>query len=103
MTDTKWWGDDPYWTKALDDINQAREDGGKIITIDLSRISEALYHSDGPAYRLLDAMKSVIEHEEYDGFRGAPRLVLALLWRLQEHSELGSTQVPDQSEPQNLS
>lgn len=87
MEETGWWGDDPYWLEALEQIQQAREDGGRIVNIDLAKIEEQLYNGDGPAYRLLNAMQSVIEHEACDGFRGAPRLVLAMLWRLQELSE----------------
>ncbi|MDD5462647.1 MAG: hypothetical protein PHG00_13610 [Methylococcales bacterium] len=87
MTETQWWGNDPYWTDALDNISQAREDGGRFVTIDLAKLEDVIYKSDGPAYRLLEAMKSVDEHEGYDGYRGAPRLVLALLWRLQEYTE----------------
>lgn len=79
-----WWGNDAYWTEALDALARARERGADQITIDLKRLDELVYSGDGPAYKLLEAMRSVIEQEGYDGFRGAPRLVLALLWRLQE-------------------
>ena len=84
---TQHWADDPYWTDALNNILQAREDGGRFVTIDLAKIEQKITDGDGPAYRLLEAMKSVFEHESYDGYRGAPRLVLSLLWKLQEMSE----------------
>jgi len=44
---------------------------------------------DSPAYRLMEAMVSVKEHEGWEGYRGAPRLVLALLERLDEISKKG--------------
>ncbi|MBN8503079.1 MAG: hypothetical protein J0L58_01265 [Burkholderiales bacterium] len=85
-----WWGNDPYWTEALDALAKAKEAGAGQITIDLNRLDESLYSGDGPAYKLLDAMRSVIDQEGYDGFRGAPRLVLALLWRLQNPDDMGT-------------
>ena len=85
--DTIWWGEQRYWIDALNSISTAMEDGGRIINIDMKKIDEHLFDGDGPAYRLLDAMQSVIEHEGWDGFKGAPRLVKALLWKLQELSE----------------
>lgn len=81
------WGQQRYWTDALNAISEAMQDGGKIIKIDVKEIESYLYDGDGPAYKLLDAMKSVAEHESWDGHKGAPRLVLALLWKLQEMSE----------------
>ena len=63
------------------------EDGGRTVTIDMKKIDPHLFEGDGPAYMLLEAMKSVMEHEGYDGYKGAPRLVKALLWKLQELSE----------------
>ncbi|WP_301101493.1 hypothetical protein [Propionivibrio sp.] len=84
---TIWWGEQRYWTDALDAICLAMEDGGRLVTIDVKKIESHLFDGDGPAYMLLEAMKSVIEHEGYDGYKGAPRLVKALLWKLQEISE----------------
>lgn len=81
------WGQQLYWTDALDAISEAMQDGGRTVTIDVKKIEQSLYDGDGPAYKLLDAMKSVAEHEGWDGYKGAPRLVLALLWKLQEMSE----------------
>jgi len=45
---------------------------------------------DSPAYRLMEAMVSVKEHEGMDNYRGAPRLVLALLERLDVISKAGA-------------
>ncbi|MBB4620118.1 hypothetical protein [Sphingomonas abaci] len=81
---TPYWAEDPYWVEALERFVQAREAGTQIITIDLNAIEESLFNGDGPAYRLMEAMASVQEHEGYDGYRGAPRLVLALLQHLKE-------------------
>ncbi|WP_039031308.1 hypothetical protein [Leclercia adecarboxylata] len=84
---SEWWGRQPYWTDALHEMSQAMQDGGRLVNIDVKKIEDQLFMENGPAYKLLKAMNSVSEHEGYDGFKGAPRLVLALLWKLQEMSE----------------
>lgn len=84
---SEYWAQQRYWTDALDAISEAMQDGGRTVTIDVKRIEPVLFAGDGPAFRLLDAMKSVAEHEGWEGYKGAPRLVLALLWKLQEMSE----------------
>lgn len=84
---SEWWGNQPYWADALHDISKAMEDGDRVVTIDVKAIESPLFEENGPAMRLMNAMNSVLEHESYDGYRGAPRLVLALLWKLQEMSE----------------
>ncbi len=78
------WAEDPYWIDALERFARAREAGMNVITIDLDAVEASLFHGDSPAYRLVDAMVSVREHEGFDGCRGAPRLVLALLQHLKE-------------------
>lgn len=95
------WAGQGYWTDALDAISEAVQDGGRTVTIDVKRIERALSDGDGPAYRLLDAMKSVAEHEGLDGYKGAPRLVLALLWKLQEISECGEGRGADRNDRPN--
>jgi hypothetical protein len=60
------------------------------ITLDLDAIERALFDGDSPAYRLMEAMVSVKEHEGWEGYRGAPRLILALLERLDEISKAGA-------------
>lgn len=81
------WAEDPYWAGAADRFYKHREEGAKQLVIDLDAIDETLYDGDSPAYRLLEAMLSVHQHEGMDGFRGAPRLVLALLQILSEQGQ----------------
>ncbi len=83
---TRHWSEDIYWTKAVERFYDLRENGMKQIVIDLDAIDEKLYDEDGPAYRALEAMLSVHEREGMDGYRGAPRVVLALLQILSEQS-----------------
>ncbi len=84
--DTKHWSDDVYWIAALDRLHQLRDNGQTELTLDLTRIEEVAFREDGPAYKLMDAMCSVRDHERMDGFRGAPRIMLALLVCLEELS-----------------
>jgi hypothetical protein len=58
------------------------------ISLDLDAVERALFEADGPAYRLMEAMVSVKEREGWDGYRGAPRLVLVLLERVDEISKV---------------
>ena len=81
---TRHWSEDPYWTEAADRFHNLRAKGAKQLVIDLDAIDAKLYDGDGPAYRVLEAMLSVHEHEGMDGYRGAPRIVLALLQILSE-------------------
>jgi hypothetical protein len=60
------------------------------ITLDLDAIEHALFDGDSPAYRLMEAMVPVKEHEGWEGCRGAPRLVLPLLERLDVISKAGA-------------
>lgn len=71
----------------MQEISQQMQGGGRLVTIDVKKIRDQLFEENGPSYRLLDAVKSVLEHESYDEYKAAPRLVLALLWRLQEMGE----------------
>lgn len=80
----RYWAEDPYWIEALDRFLTAKETGQRTITLNLDMVEEAVFNGDGPAYKLIDAMASVKEHEGWDGFRGAPRLVLAVLQLLKE-------------------
>jgi hypothetical protein len=81
------WAEDPYWTDALEGYHRLRDEGQTRLTLDLTAIEEAAHGGDGLAFRLKDAMLSVQEHEADEGFRGAPRVLLALLVRLQELSQ----------------
>ena len=84
------WAEDPYWLDALKRYQEARERGDTTLCLDLEAIEKIAFDSDGPAYRCLEAMGSVLEHEGLDGYRGAPRLVFALLMRLAERSSRGT-------------
>lgn len=81
------WSENRYWTDALDDYYKKRDSTDTKIIIDLKTVTEAAFSGDSPAYKLLDAMQSVWEQEGYDGFRGAPRVMFALLMRLAALSE----------------
>jgi hypothetical protein len=81
------WADDPYWTEPLERYVSRRRRRRKIV-IDIHRMEAVIYRGDiSPAYRLMDAMCSVREHEGAEGYRGAPRLVLALIQLLSEIDE----------------
>lgn len=81
------WSEDRYWTEALDKFGDLRKNGTDVITLDLNAIAAVIYDGNGPAYKLMEAMCSVNEHEGYEGCRGAPRLTLALLSILKDISE----------------
>lgn len=87
MNETKHWSEDRYWTDALERFHHLEADGQTQLTLNLPAILEVAFNGDGPAYKLMDAMVSVREQEDVDGFRGAPRIMLALLMRLQELSQ----------------
>jgi hypothetical protein len=79
------WSSDPYWVEALEAYDQLRGQRRRLV-LDLKQVEREIVNGDGPAYRLVDAMHSVRVHDGADGYRGAPRLVLALLARLSELS-----------------
>lgn len=83
--DTRHWSENPYWTDALRDYRSLRDRGEKSIEIDLEKLEQFIFNGESPAYQLMQAMRSVEEHESWDGYRGAPRLVLALLVLLSTH------------------
>ncbi|NLX96300.1 MAG: hypothetical protein GXY83_08990 [Rhodopirellula sp.] len=85
MTETLHWSQDRYWTEALERLYALREQGVTHLTVNLAAISEIAFQDD-VAYKLMEAMVSVHEHEGWEGYRGAPRLMLALLVRLEELS-----------------
>jgi hypothetical protein len=88
MNEPYHWSNDPYWTEALDKFFKLRDKKGKTsFELDLAAISEGAYDENSPAYKLMDAMASVKEQEGMEGFRGAPRIMLALLVRLEEISK----------------
>lgn len=77
------WSNSPYWTEALDEYTQRRERGQRSITVDLEALEGFIFEGNSPAYLLMEAMASVHEQEGWDGYRGAPRLILALLMHLE--------------------
>jgi hypothetical protein len=81
---TPHWSSDPFWIDALEKYQSLREGGLTAINIDLELLEEGISSHDSPAFKLVDAMCSVREHEGWDGHKGAPRLVLALLVLLRE-------------------
>jgi hypothetical protein len=80
------WSEDENWIGALERYHDMREIGTRTLTLDLGAIEQVIFNDNGPAYQMMSAMRSVLEHEGADGFRGAPRLVLALLMQLSEIS-----------------
>jgi hypothetical protein len=94
------WAEDRYWTDALERFRIARERGETTVALDLAETEKNAFHDDGPAYRLMKAMGTVLESEGREGYRGAPRLLLATLMHLAELSQLaqsakGESYVPD--------
>ena len=88
MNEPYHWSNDPYWTEALNKFFNLRDKKGKTtFELDLAAIEKAASTEDGPAYKLMKAMVSVNEQEGMEGFRGAPRIMLALLVRLEEISK----------------
>ena len=81
-----YWGEDKYWTDALETYHRLRDSGQTRMILDLAAIEKVIFNGDGPAYRVMHAMASVLQYETWDGFRGAPRVVLGMLARLEELS-----------------
>ncbi len=80
------WGEDNYWTDAMETYHRLREDGKTQMILDLAATENVIFNGDGPAYRLMHAMVSVWQREGWEGYRGAPRVLMALLTRLEEIS-----------------
>lgn len=78
------WSEERYWLEGQDKYQRWVEAGQRGILLDLPAIQEQIYDGGGPAYKLMNAMLSVEHHEGMEGFKGAPRLVLALLAQLAE-------------------
>lgn len=81
------WSENRSWNDALESYHDERERGLKKIEIDLDAVEKIIFNGEGPAYELMDAMVSVQQLEGMDGYKGAPRLILALLMRLHELSD----------------
>ncbi|MCL4203570.1 MAG: restriction endonuclease [Pirellulaceae bacterium] len=96
---TPWhWSKDKYWTDALEVLYQLREAGQTRLTLDLTAIETVAFQVDGPAYKLMDAMESVRTLEGMEGYKGAPRILLAVLMRLRELSGNNARLFEDASE-----
>jgi hypothetical protein len=88
MSEQKYWAEETYWSDALEKFHQLEQAGDKKhFSIDIKKLLEVAYDDTGPAYKLMEAMVSVHEREGEDGYRGAPRILLALLVRLEELSK----------------
>ena len=94
-----YWANDPYWIDALHKYGELKENGKRQIVIDLEKLTEVVYDGEGPAYKLMDAMVSVKEKDGMEGFRGAPRVLLALLLRLEELSQAKKKRQSRRSNP----
>ena len=75
------WTEDPYWQRGTELLEELRGKEEKIV-IDLSDLEKYVYDGDGPAYKLMEAMAGIRDTEGDSGFRGAPRVLLALLANL---------------------
>lgn len=78
------WSEDRYWLDGQDKYQQCFESNQRFFSLDVKAIQDCIYQGDGPAYKLLEAMLSVDYHEGMEGYKGAPRIVLALLAQLAE-------------------
>lgn len=84
---SKHWSEDRYWTGAANRYRKQRERGAEQLVLNLKAIEQSIYDGEGPAYKAMEAMLSVHEHEGFEGYRGAPRIVLALLQILSEQGQ----------------
>lgn len=78
------WSEDPYWQEGEELYQDLRSAGVTSIRIDLEQLERLVYDGGGPAYKTLEAMISVHQQENCSGFKGAPRILLALLAKLNE-------------------
>ena len=84
MSKIKHWSEDEYWTDALEEYLDARNEGKSKIEIDLDKLHDVILPKNGPEFKLMEAMVSVYEQEGLDGCRGATRVLLAMLWQLEQ-------------------
>lgn len=81
---TNYWAEDRYWLDALDRYAELRRQGQSKLVLDLDILDAEVFSGDSPAYRAMEALTSVWQQEGMDGFKGAPRVVLALSLLLSE-------------------
>ena len=79
------WGSQRYWKDAFELLQKIDEK--RLISLDLHAIKARVSHGEWIAYRLMDAMCSVKQHEGMDGYKGAPRLLLRTLALLENYSQ----------------
>lgn len=84
------WSEDRYWNDAQMEYCHLRDSGQSEISLNIAAIERDIYDASSPAYRLMDAMCSVKEHDGHEGFKGAPRLLLAVLPLLSNMGALDS-------------
>lgn len=82
--DVVYWGEDPFWTDALNRYYEIRESGQTHLDIDLQAVANIASNEESPAYKLMDAMLSAWKYEFMDALKGPPRIMLALLVLLAE-------------------
>ena len=81
------WSEDAVLTDALARFGARIDAGERELTLDLESIQRSIFDGDGPAYRVMFAMASVMRDEGMDGYRGAPRVAMAFLQLLSECRE----------------
>lgn len=99
MEEIKHWSRNSYWTDALEEYYKLRKSGHRELILDLEAIESIIFNGDSPAYKAMEAMVSVWQQEGYDGHRGAPRVLLALLVRLDEISKNANPKAKDLLNP----
>ena len=85
----RYWTENPLWTSALERYYERRDSGIKTLHVDIAALEELLFSAESPAYEFMEAMCSVQALEGWDGHRGAPRLIFALLQLLNERTTRG--------------
>lgn len=75
------WSTDPYWKDAYQELERVRED--RSIHLDVTAIESQVFHGDSIAYKLMEAMVSVWQKESWESYKGAPRLLLLTLAKLE--------------------
>ena len=78
------WSEDCFWVEAMGKYHKIINSGKTEINLNLDDIEKIIFDGGSPAYKLMHAMHSVHELERHDGYRGAPRLALALLLTLMD-------------------
>ncbi len=75
------WFQDPYWLDAQKKRAAFEVIGQRKLVIDLDAVEKVAFREDGPAYKLMNTMHAIKESQE-EGYRSAPRVLLALIAQL---------------------